>query len=1004
MKAICLLQETHSYEIDEREWKSQFNGEIFFSHGTCNSRGVAILIPDCLPYDVEVKNIRKDSDGRVLLINLEIEKNPIVIINLYAPTKDNAAGQNDFIEKLNSLVEEYSDKPLIIGGDFNICLNLKLDKKGGVTEEISSYRNKVLDLMEEFDLVDIWRHRNLDKNQYTWRGKVKQGLVQSRLDFFLVSGSLEQQVNSADICPGLKSDHSLINVSIDIVKINKRGRGTWKFNNALLKDTMYISKMKETIHSVISSYNSNNKNMVWEYLKCQIRTDTMIYASEKAKLMKKEELDIARQIAHLEQNLDHDEEPIVNKYYELKNKWESIKTEKTNGIILRSKARFVEEGEKNSKYFLNLEKRNYRKKHMKAIINSEGDVINKPDEILKEQASFYKKLYTTGKNKVDNRENARDYFLKERSVPQLSDEENKRLDAPLTITELSSALKEMANNKSPGLDGFTTNFYKFFWADLKTILFESYLYSRKTGSLSDGQRRGILSLIPKKDRDLRYLKSWRPVSLLATDYKILAKALANRLQKVIGLLIHPDQVGYIKGRFIGENIRIIEDVMQYTTQNGVAGLIVLIDFEKAFDTIEWDFLFDALKSYNIGSVFLSWVKLLYSDITSCTINNGYLSNNFELSRGIRQGCPISALLFILVAEILSIKLRAYEKAKGITINKVEFKICQLADDTTIFAKDLMSLQAFISQFTLFQNLSGLKLNLEKSEIIPLGPYHLAETELPESLSMLKINRNEFKTLGIWFCKNPQKSEHLNLDNRLEKMKNLIKIWKLRNLSWIGRIMIIKTIIISQITHLLSAIYIPDSFLKELDRLIYSFLWNDKPAKIKNETISAPLSEGGLKMINIFTFHIAQKCMWIKRICLDNMGKWGHLFLTMCGITKACLDHKLSANCLDRYQSTKYHNQVLRCWFQIKARPPNSTIEILNEYICYRYIRIGGGVIQPEYFGKHCIEENLSIKIHNLLNSNNNIGTLEEIQSNFNFHLDTFRITALIHAIPREWKV
>ena len=133
----------------------------------------------------------------------------------------------------------------------------------------------------------------------------------------------------------------------------------------------------------------------------------------------------------------------------------------------------------------------------------------------------------------------------------------------------------------------------------------------------------------------------------------------------------------------------------------------MIDFEKAFDTIEWDFLFRALQSYKFGSGFISWIKLLYSNITSCTINNGYLSNNFELSRGIRQGCPISALFFILVAEILSIKLRTCRDAKGIVIGNMEFKIFQLADDTTFFAQDIKSLQAFISEFATFELISGL---------------------------------------------------------------------------------------------------------------------------------------------------------------------------------------------------------------------------------------------------------------------------------------------------------
>ena len=125
----------------------------------------------------------------------------------------------------------------------------------------------------------------------------------------------------------------------------------------------------------------------------------------------------------------------------------------------------------------------------------------------------------------------------------------------------------MANNKSPGVDGFTTEFYKCFWSDLKLPLYKSYLYSFEHGKLSDDQRRGLLNLIPKPNKDLRLLKSWRPVSLLATDYKILTKALSIKLQKVIPSLINSDQVGYIKGRNICENIRIIEDLISFTAMN-----------------------------------------------------------------------------------------------------------------------------------------------------------------------------------------------------------------------------------------------------------------------------------------------------------------------------------------------------------------------------------------------------------------------------------------------------
>ena len=161
---------------------------------------------------------------------------------------------------------------------------------------------------------------------------------------------------------------------------------------------------------------------------------------------------------------------------------------------------------------------------------------------------------------------------------------------------------------------------------------------------------------------------------------------------------------------------------------------------------------------------------------SCTINNGYFSRNFTLGRGIRQGCPLSALLFILVAEILSIKLRANKDAKGITIDNWEYKIFQLADDTTILAKDLESLKVTITDFLKFQKISGLKLNLDKCEIVQLGPIVLTRAGLPSELSNLKINNGPFKTLGVWFSSDLNESSKLNYDERLNKINKILQIW------------------------------------------------------------------------------------------------------------------------------------------------------------------------------------------------------------------------------------
>ena len=140
--------------------------------------------------------------------------------------------------------------------------------------------------------------------------------------------------------------------------------------------------------------------------------------------------------------------------------------------------------------------------------------------------------------------------------------------------------------------------------------------------------------------------------------------------------------------------------MLLTEKEQIPGFVLLIDFEKAFDSIEWPFLFNCLQKFNFGENFISWIKILYQNIKSCVGNNGYYSEAFDISRSVRQGCPISALLFILVAEILAISIRDNKDIQGIAINNATYKIAQLADDTTLFLSNLQSVSESVSLFKL----------------------------------------------------------------------------------------------------------------------------------------------------------------------------------------------------------------------------------------------------------------------------------------------------------------
>ena len=156
----------------------------------------------------------------------------------------------------------------------------------------------------------------------------------------------------------------------------------------------------------------------------------------------------------------------------------------------------------------------------------------------------------------------------------------------------------MECNKIPGSDGLPAEFYKVFWNDISDLFLNSINYAYRCGQLSVTQRRGIIKLIPKKNAEPNLIKNWRPISLLNCDYKIGAKAIANRFKQVIPNIINYDQTGFLKGRFIGENIRLIDGIIKYTTAKNIPGLLLFLDFEKAFDTVEWSFLQKTLQYYN----------------------------------------------------------------------------------------------------------------------------------------------------------------------------------------------------------------------------------------------------------------------------------------------------------------------------------------------------------------------------------------------------------------------
>ena len=221
-------------------------------------------------------------------------------------------------------------------------------------------------------------------------------------------------------------------------------------------------------------------------------------------------------------------------------------------------------------------------------------------------------------------------------------------------------------------------------------------------------------MIPKKDKALNELKNWRPLTLLSCDYKIASKA--SRLKFELSDLIDHDQTGFLKGRSIAENICLIKRKMK-----DIPGLLLFIDFEKAFVTIEWTFLPKALEHFGFGSSLINWINLFYSDIQSCIMNNGWSGSFFSFGRGVRQGSLLSPHLFILFVEVLAIAIRGGNEIKGLSVGNIECKLSQYADDTTmILDGSQASLERSFALLDSFGQLSGLRVNRGKTEVLWIG--------------------------------------------------------------------------------------------------------------------------------------------------------------------------------------------------------------------------------------------------------------------------------------------
>ena len=399
-----------------------------------------------------------------------------------------------------------------------------------------------------------------------------------------------------------------------------------------------------------------------------------------------------------------------------------------------------------------------------------GVIKTDPFCILKEQERFYKNLYKSSRTDPDIALKISS-FLNDLNIPTLSEDQKNSCEGKISAEECYRLFDSFDNNKTPGIDGIPIEFYKIFWPLISDSFMNCINECFEKGEMSSSQKQAIITLIEKKGKDRSFLENWRPISLVNVDTKIMTKAIASRIKNVLPDIIHPNQTGYVKDRFIGETIRSIYDVMDFTAKENIPGLMLFIDFQKAFDSVEWDFLFKCLEAFNFGPDFLHWVKVFYKNIQSCILNNGMTSSFFALERGVRQGDPLSPYLFVVAVETLTIAIRQNSDIKGICIEEQETKLLQYADDTTAILADTNSAKVLFELLDRFRSISGLKINCSKTEGIWIGSLK----ESKEEYFGIKWPEIPIKALGVYFTYDQKLLKEKNFIERLDSIKKLINI-------------------------------------------------------------------------------------------------------------------------------------------------------------------------------------------------------------------------------------
>ncbi len=854
---IFSLQETYLTNNDVCKVENLWREGLVIAPSTGRARGVITVFSTSLFENLVYSY--GSPDGRLTIVIGEYNSSIDMFVSIYSPNSGkNAEFYTSFFAKVDAISNKYKVDNIFISGDFNLLL---AEAVGNRTQ--TSYEKKLCKIIIN-EMSNLGLSCINDLNKHTWNRSDKF----STLDYIFIPKHMADSNPNVSVIFGVdKSDHGVVqaNISFELDK----GRGLFKPNLAFLEcvesRTLFEADLFILMNEVNSEWDPHTK---LEYAKVMIRTkaaeyslkhnkrtesrhDSIIIEMNKLQALKNSVVSNPMHHLHKYIKVDHIDSDLFSLNLEL----DKVLNDKTKILSNKSRLKWLEYGEKSNKYFLNLNKSFQNSAYFKSFLINGAEVFDS-DTKIKVVYDFYSDLYAYHGNDNSSK------FLDKINVNSFSNNANSILNQPLTKSELSSILKKSGDTAS-GPDGIGYKLLKTCWSFYGDILINSWNYALQTGKMAQSHRESVICLLQKKGKDRRFVGNLRPISLSNCDIKVITKAITKRCNSILNDVLNPHQTAYIPGRIVHDNLRSIDIVKDMCVKHNIEGYLVSLDAKKAFDSVDHNFIDAVLCKFNCSNEFRIIVRVLYNDLSSRVLVNGHISDSYPICRSVKQGDALSCVLFIMCMETIINAINQNSSIESIKFGDlVAPKVLAFADDIAVMVSNKDSIAGVIREYNSFSRVSGLYLNVDKTEIMNLKHNKANESvNIGESDNTTTIMfTNNVTICGKYFSLDGNTEHKVNVLEKIDKLQNALKQWSKRSLSIFGRNLILKTFGLSQVIYSMQNSVFTENDINAIEKICYNFLWNKKADKskayerISRRKLKMDFNSGGINAPDIYSIY------------------------------------------------------------------------------------------------------------------------------------------------------